>query len=71
VLTGEGGGTWTFPLGGQADTTSGEAVTIVADAVDYCRVVGKLRAVETLELTVEGDAGLAVDVLHGARAFAE
>jgi uncharacterized protein (TIGR03083 family) len=71
VLTGEGGGTWTFALGGEPGDGTGEAVTIVADAVDYCRVVGKLRPLESLTLHLDGDAGLALDVLEGARTFAE
>ncbi len=71
VLTGDGGGTWTFALGGELGDGTGEVVTIVADAVDYCRVVGKLSPLESLTLDVDGDAMLARDVLEGARTFAE
>ena len=45
-------------------------VVIVADAVDYCRMAGKLLDVDELDIEVEGDAALALDLLNGAQAFA-
>ena len=42
---------------------------VVADAVDYCRMAGKLLEVDELAIEVEGDASLALDLLTAAQAF--
>jgi len=70
VLTGSGGGTWVTPLGFEA-TEPGQAddVVIVAGAVDYCRMAGKLLDIDELAMEVEGDAALALDLLNAAQAF--
>lgn len=78
VLTGPGGGTWVIPLG--FDEANGAAlpgldqtsqVTIVADAVAYCRMAGKLLGVDELAFEVDGDGSLALDLFVGAQAFTE
>ena len=71
VLTGPGGGTWITPLGFEERAAgSPDDVVVVADAIDYCRMVGKLLRVDELAIEVEGDAALALDLLNGAQAFA-
>ena len=71
VLTGPGGGTWVTPLGFEpAAPGRADDVVIVADAVEYCRMAGKLLDVDELTIEVEGDAALALDLLNGAQAFA-
>jgi uncharacterized protein (TIGR03083 family) len=63
VLTGPGGGT--FDLG------SGEReVTVVADVVDYCRLVARRGTASDLLSDVEGDARLADLIVTAAQAIA-
>jgi uncharacterized protein (TIGR03083 family) len=68
VLTGDGGGDWLVPLGGGRATTPD--VVLTTDVVDWCLLVGERMGPAELELTVEGDADLAADVLAAAPAFA-
>jgi uncharacterized protein (TIGR03083 family) len=68
VLTGDGGGDWLVPLGGGGATTPD--VVLTTDVVDWCLVVGERMGSAELEHTVEGDAGLAADLLAAAPAFA-
>lgn len=71
VLTGAGGGTWMTPLAFEEVTGGGpDDVVVVADAVDYCRMAGRLLRIDELAIEVEGDATLALDLLNGAQAFA-
>lgn len=71
VLTGPGGGTWTTPLTFEEAAAGGpDDVVVVADAIDYCRMAGKLLRIDELAVEVEGDATLALDLLSGAQAFA-
>ncbi|MGZ6986838.1 MAG: maleylpyruvate isomerase N-terminal domain-containing protein [Ilumatobacteraceae bacterium] len=69
VLTGRGGGVWNQSLqfGGQAAEPS---VTIVADAVDFCRLAAQRIAPTDLAAEVEGSMDLAIEVLRGASVFA-
>lgn len=65
ALTGQGGGGWLVPLA--PDTPAGAAdVTIIADAVEFCRLMANRRTPNTLRHTVEGDQALAADVLRVA-----
>ena len=65
VLTGPGGGT--FDLG----MPSGErALTLVADVVDYCRLVARRIEPDDLRSTTEGDRGLARELMAASRVFA-
>jgi uncharacterized protein (TIGR03083 family) len=66
VLTGDGGGVWDLQLGSGGP----ELVTIVADAVDYCRVASRRIAVDELHATVEGDHALAERLLTAATIIA-
>jgi uncharacterized protein (TIGR03083 family) len=66
VLTGEGGGVWDLQLGRGGH----ELVSIVADVVDYCRVVSKRIAVDELQATIEGDHRLAERLLTAATIIA-
>ncbi len=70
VLTGPGGGTWLTPLAVGAAEESTEAVTVIADAIDYCRMAGRLLRIDELDIEVEGDPALALGLLTGAQAFA-
>ena len=69
VLTGRGGGVWNQPLqlGGEAAEPS---VTIVADAVEFCRLAAQRIAPADLTAEVEGSMDLAIEVLRGASVFA-
>lgn len=64
VLTGPGGGTWDVRLGDAAESE----VTLVLDAVDFCRVVANRLAPEDLVLHASGEH--AGDVLAAAAALA-
>jgi uncharacterized protein (TIGR03083 family) len=69
VLTGHGGGAWNQSL--QFRGEAGEPdVTIVADAIDFCRLAAQRIAPGDLDADVEGSIDLAVDVLRGASVFA-
>jgi uncharacterized protein (TIGR03083 family) len=61
VLTGPGGGTFDIGIGQRA-------VTLVADVVDYCRVVARRAGASAIE--VDGDVALAADLVAAAQAIA-
>jgi uncharacterized protein (TIGR03083 family) len=66
VLTGRGGGTWDVVLPGA--TSGGDPdVTLVADVVDYCRVVSKRLDIDELDMVTEGDAALATTLLKASQ----
>jgi uncharacterized protein (TIGR03083 family) len=66
VLTGRGGGTWDLVLPGAS--AGGEPdVTLIADVVDYCRVVSKRLDVDEIEMVTEGDAALARTLLKASQ----
>lgn len=67
VLTGWGGGTWTLLVGGADDPSAAPDVTLIADVVDYCRVVQRRLDVDELDAVVEGDAALARDLLRASQ----
>jgi uncharacterized protein (TIGR03083 family) len=69
VLSGPGGGAWTFALepGGIVRSV---AVVVHAAAADLCHLVANRRSPEGFPCTVEGDAGLARDLLHAAATLA-
>jgi uncharacterized protein (TIGR03083 family) len=69
VLTGSGGGVWNQPL--QLGLEPGEpSVTIVADALEFCRLAAQRIAPADLDTEVEGPMDLAIMVLRGASVFA-
>lgn len=67
VLTGPGGGTWTLRVGGASDLDAEPDLTLVADVVDYCRVVSRRIDVDALDCVVEGDADLADRLLRASQ----
>jgi hypothetical protein len=69
VLTGPGGGAWNQPLQ-LGDEAVGPSVTIVADALDFCRLAAQRIAPADLDAEVEGPMDLAIAVLRGASVFA-
>lgn len=69
VLTGPGGGAWTQAMGlgeepGRID------VLIVAEAIEFCRLVGQRRTPTELAPHVDGDATLAAALLDAVAMFA-
>jgi uncharacterized protein (TIGR03083 family) len=69
VLTGRGGGVWNQPL--QFGAEAGEpSVTIVADALEFCRLAAQRITPGDLDAEIEGSTDLALTVLRGASAFA-
>ncbi len=69
VLTGAAGGCYTVPLSPGADAGEPD-VTIVADALDLCRIAARRLRPDELDATFEGDRPLADLVLAGLDAFA-
>ncbi len=69
VLTGPGGGTWDVVLGERGAVDLPE-VAIVADAVDFCRLVADRIGAGELGAHVTGATELASTVLSGAAALA-
>ncbi len=67
VLTGPGGGTWDVALG---QGSSGPAVSIVTDAVGFCRLAANRVASAELDVWVTGDPGRAAEVLAAAATLA-
>jgi len=67
VLTGPGGGTWTLRVGGAPDLDAEPDLTLVADVVDYCRVVSRRIEADALDCVVEGDADLALRLLRASQ----
>ena len=67
VLTGAGGGTWDIPVG---EAPPSSTVTIVTDAIGFCRLVANRATPGMLELHVTGDMDRACEVLAVARALA-
>jgi uncharacterized protein (TIGR03083 family) len=68
VLTGPGGGTWDLVLG--ESPPGGAAITIVTDAVGFCRLVANRVTPAELDLYLTGDQGRAAAVLAAAAALA-
>jgi uncharacterized protein (TIGR03083 family) len=62
-LTGNGGGSWLAAMDGSGAGAGQPDVTLTADVVDWCLLVGDRIAPADLAHTVEGDAGLAADLL--------
>jgi len=68
VLTGPGGGTWDVAVGKRAGDPA--PVSIVTDAVGFCRLVANRVTPDDLDLHVTGDPGRAAKVLAAAAALA-
>lgn len=70
VLTGDGGGAWTVPMEPGAAASGTPDVTLTADVVDWCLLVGDRIAPSAIRHRVDGDAALAADLLAAAPALA-
>jgi len=70
VLTGDGGGEWLVAMDGSGAGRNTPDVTLTADVVDWCLLVGDRIAPEAIEHTVAGPAALADDLLAAAPALA-
>jgi hypothetical protein len=68
VLTGPGGGTWDIAVG--PSTSARTPVTIVTDAVGFCRLAANRITVAGLDPYVTGDQGRATAVLAAASTLA-
>ncbi len=69
VLTGPGGGDWLVPMGASTPATEPD-VTVTADVVDWCLLVGDRVAPEALRVQVDGDLSLGRDLVAAAPALA-
>jgi uncharacterized protein (TIGR03083 family) len=69
VLTGDGGGDWLVAMGDGHPGVKPD-VTLTADVVDWCRLVGDRIAPDELVCVVEGDGSLADDLVAAAPALA-
>jgi hypothetical protein len=72
VLTGPGGGTWDVALGDEQERRHGSPteVLLLADAVDFCRLVADRLEPARLDAHVQGAADAAAQVLRAAAALA-
>jgi uncharacterized protein (TIGR03083 family) len=70
VLTGDGGGEWLVAMDGSGLSSQEPHVTLTADVVDWCMLVGERIASDAIMHTVDGDARLAEDLLAAAPALA-
>ena len=68
VLTGPGGGTWDVAVG--SGPPDGAAISIVTDAVGFCRLAANRLSREDLDVNVTGDPGRAAAVLAAATTLA-
>ena len=71
VLTGPGGGTFVRPMAHRENASSVTDLLIIAAAVDFCRLAGKLLDPAHFVFEADGDIELVDAVFAGARAFAE
>ncbi|HEY6277041.1 MAG TPA: maleylpyruvate isomerase family mycothiol-dependent enzyme [Streptosporangiaceae bacterium] len=67
VLTGPGGGSWDVAIGGDAAPA---AITIVADAAGFCRLVANRAVPADLDLHTTGDPGRVAGLLAAASVLA-
>ncbi|MFF5080618.1 maleylpyruvate isomerase family mycothiol-dependent enzyme [Actinoplanes sp. NPDC000266] len=69
-LTGEGGGTWTVPLGPSTGVVSRPSAVVSLDVVEFCRLAGDRRDPGRVAAEVGGDAALAREFLAAVPALA-
>ncbi len=70
VLTGAGGGEWTFACAPGEAAGGAPDVVIRVSVVDWCRRVADRIEPDAMPIEVDGDAELAHDVVRAANAFA-
>jgi uncharacterized protein (TIGR03083 family) len=69
VLTGDGGGDWLVVMG-TGEAAARPAVTVTADVLDWCRLVGDRIDPAELHYSVDGDPELGRDLVASASALA-
>ena len=69
VLTGAGGGDWLVPMGAGEPAVVPD-VTVTADVVEWCRLVGDRVAPDELQVELAGDEALGRDLVAAAPALA-
>ncbi|MFI5047431.1 MAG: maleylpyruvate isomerase family mycothiol-dependent enzyme, partial [Acidimicrobiia bacterium] len=69
VLTGDGGGEWLVGMGGDQPGPTAD-VTITADAIEWCMLVGDRVTPADLAVEIDGDRSLADDLLASASVLA-
>jgi uncharacterized protein (TIGR03083 family) len=70
VLTGDGGGDWLVPMDARGAVSTEPDVTLTANVVDWCRLVGDRVGRSELVCVVAGDEALADDLVSAAPALA-
>jgi uncharacterized protein (TIGR03083 family) len=69
VLTGEGGGEWVMPMGA-GEPAALPDVTVTADVVEWCLLVGERIDPTRLRCEIDGDQALGRDLVESASALA-
>jgi uncharacterized protein (TIGR03083 family) len=69
VLTGDGGGEWLIAMDG-GEAAASPDVTLTADVLEWCHLVGDRIAVDELVREIEGDDALGRDLVAAAPALA-
>jgi uncharacterized protein (TIGR03083 family) len=70
VLTGQGGGTWDIEVGDMTLPGPAARVSIVADAVRFCRLVANRAAPAGIDADITGDHDVAAGILAAAATLA-
>jgi len=65
-LTGSGAGTWTVPLSSTSEGDDDAVGEVVAEAVDFCRLMAGRLAPGSLRCVTSGEPEPLADLLHGA-----
>jgi len=66
VLELTGAGTWTVPLSSTSEGDDESVAEVVAEAVDFCRLMAGRLAPGALRCVTSGEPGPLADMLHGA-----
>jgi len=69
VLTGDGGGEWMVPMGA-GESSSRPDVTVTADVIEWCLLVGERIDPTQMHYEVDGDRALGRDLVESASALA-
>jgi len=70
VLTGGGGGDWKIPVGSGVGDETAPTVTMAADVVEFCTLIGGRLRPDELVCAVEGEVSLSQVLLETATSFA-
>lgn len=65
-LSGPGAGTWTVPLSSTSDGQDESIGEVVAEAIDFCRLMAGRLAPSALRCATSGEPGPVTDLLYGA-----